>query len=699
MQHTHCQHGTDYDTDSMEAPLPFEVPLPEECTVRGTNSRSYNQGQCSRRPCQTTRGVCADSLLCCYEVGQTSKVDFTCSQSANHLQGSVIVMCKCQVCDKLHAQIKGRVLSSRGHQPVVLAAILIGNEIASFTNQEGYFFFELSTHNREVTLLFEENKHRQLVKMVDVYGSITPEVVVIMEYIESILTIDKIHEVFLVQLSSEDTVKNYGVNASLLSTTLNSFVYPLTNDPYEGPGRVLHSLYHTDSRPDYFSPAVKQMVYRDTNGAEFSIQSYVMGSLEVVGETGHPLVLKFGRQLELEVSIKFDVPIKESNIVSLHLFTYTHSDERWVDRGKANIVSVDSIEGEYGTRIAVSGILRDIKTLWAIGFPNRITCYIKTGLTHSDTEQELIGPTMNIQQNDNSLNRPTFYQYSTETVAGVGACLKGVCALGGMLFVSESTGIHHAVTEAIPPNQNTGIIMGDKDHIMFYAAEKNQISTDGDTPYYLTEEACSQNIKTSTGSFRFERNSSLYDIIHPSVMPLVQVGGELDSRRTEFCFIKVAIYDCSPYSEVKVLSYSTEQHNVLLSMYVDIVSPNTANPHLYNNEGCDSSSIVEIRATCIEFTCESDVHVSVQSRRVGGGTRSDATKDCRYWSSYSIVDHPSLSLSSFHLRDKRTTRSSGVYHGKNRELALMTCNSGDKDAPETTVDPYRGTAVTFTCQF
>ena len=41
----------DYDSNTKlrEVPLPFEIPLPMECTVAGTNARSYNQGQCSRK--------------------------------------------------------------------------------------------------------------------------------------------------------------------------------------------------------------------------------------------------------------------------------------------------------------------------------------------------------------------------------------------------------------------------------------------------------------------------------------------------------------------------------------------------------------------------------------------------------------------------------------------------------------------------
>ena len=44
------------NTKLRELPLPFQIPLPMECTVAGTNARSYNQGQCSRNPVGQPQG-------------------------------------------------------------------------------------------------------------------------------------------------------------------------------------------------------------------------------------------------------------------------------------------------------------------------------------------------------------------------------------------------------------------------------------------------------------------------------------------------------------------------------------------------------------------------------------------------------------------------------------------------------------------
>ena len=187
--------STDLDYDSntklRELPLPFEIPLPMECTVAGTNARSYNQGQCSRRHCRTTTGECAQSWKCCYEVDQISLVKFACSDSDNFLQGSVIVMCRYQVCDKLHARIRGQVLSSLDRKPVVLATIMIRSEIATFTDQGGRFFFELTTSNRKVTFLFQEARHQHLEMTLNIHPSLAHELTVILKYIQLVEPVDK----------------------------------------------------------------------------------------------------------------------------------------------------------------------------------------------------------------------------------------------------------------------------------------------------------------------------------------------------------------------------------------------------------------------------------------------------------------------------------------------------------------------------
>ena len=690
-----------------EEPLPFEVPLPEECIISGTkSSRSYNQGQCSRKPCQTKTGPCSESWQCCYEVGQISKVSFSCSNSTTSLHGSTVVACWCQLCDKLQAEIRGRVLSSLDHKPIVLVAIMIGDEIATFTDQSGHFYFQLTTGNRKVTLLFQEAMHRQVEVTVDIQHFSSPEVEVIMEHIETVQRIDRLQDGFLVQLNDQEVVRTHGVNVSF-SIPPNSLVTLRTFNNYFGSGHVLHSLYHTGIKPEFTSVGLRQMIYRDSKGAEFTIQSFLIGSLEIVDDMGHPLTLKQGRVVTLSISLKFESLLLAEQMSNIHLFTYIDSESCWLDFGRITIISVTPSSDKLETWAVFKGKLRVLGSLWAIGLPVRVSCYVKTRVFQSETDQELLSQTVSVEQSDQSLKRPTYYCYSTPTNAGVGACLKSVCALGGLISLSDIiSGPDYTVSKATPPNVNTGVVMGNKDQIMFYLLDKSQVGVSGETPYYLTEEACMQSIQARTGYFEFTRNSSLLSIVLPSLLPpmhQLEAVGNSDVPK-EYCFVKVAIYDCSLYSDVKALSYNAEDHSVLISMHTDMAVPLSVEESRQAMTGyaCRSHSVVRLRASCIEYTCGSEVHVTVNSRQSNETSMNLEPNSCRYWSSNSNVPwslHPSSNMKIYHFIDKGGKYDNGLYQSSSRDLALMQCKSGVTDEPSNVIDPYKGTAVTFTCQF
>ena len=58
------------------------------------------------------------------------------------------------------------------------------------------------------------------------------------------------------------------------------------------------------------------MIYRDSKGADFAIHAFVVGSLKIVDDTGHPLALKQGHVAMLSISLKFD-----SVVLKLQAFT------------------------------------------------------------------------------------------------------------------------------------------------------------------------------------------------------------------------------------------------------------------------------------------------------------------------------------------------------------------------------------------
>ena len=142
---------------------------------------------------------------------------------------------------------------------------------------------------------------------------------------------------------------------------------------------------------------------------------------------------------------------------------------------------------------------------------------------------------------------------------------------------------------------------------------------DGRTPFYTTEQACMQNLQRNSAYFRFLTNSSVPAPVKPSILTTFESSGSVvqkDSQNEKYCFLKLAVYDCVSFTDVKVLSYSTTSERKLLSMNVDIATSHAT------IDSCLTSQIALLRA-CVEFACGSDMHVTVQSRH--GQTE---TKDC-----------------------------------------------------------------------
>lgn len=592
-------------------------------------------------------------------------------------------------------------------KPITLVAIMIADEIATFTDQSGHFYFQLTTSNRKVTLSFQESMHRQVEVTVDIQHSSSSVVVVIMEHIETIQRIDRLQDGLSVQLSDQEVIRAHGVNVSL-SMPPNSLLTRHSFSNYVGSGHVLHSLYHTGVKPEFTSMGLKQMIYRDSKGAEFTIQSFLIGSLEIIDDMGHPLTLKQGRGLTLSISLKFEGLILKEQLSNIHLFMYVDSESRWLDFGKLVIISVASSSDELETWVSFIGKLRILGSLWAIGSPVRVSCYIKTRVFQSETAQELLGQTVNLEQNDQSSKRPTYYHYSAPTITRTGVCLKSVCALGGLISLSDiNTGADYIVSEAIPPSVSTGVVMGNSDQIMFYLLDKSQIGVSGETPYYLTEEACMQDIQEKTSYFEFSQNSSSPSISLLSQLYHLEAVSSNSDVPEEYCFVKVAIYDCALYSDVKALSYNSEDHSVLVSMHTDVAVPLSAEEshQALSGYACQSHTVARLRVSCVEYTCGSEVHVTVNSRQnINSDTAMNLEpKICRYWSSNSNVPwslHPSSNMKVFHFVDKAEKYDSGLYRSStNRHLALMQCKSGDIEEPSNVIDPYKGAAVTFTCQY
>ena len=689
--------------EDTEQPLYFEVPLPHECVVTGTGAHTYNQGLCSRQPCRTKEGPCTVSDVCCYEVGDMAAVDFTCSDSKSPEQGHVIVTCRCQPCSQLRAEVTGEVVSSLGNEPVVLATVLVAGEIATFTDQHGLFSFETLTPMSNLTLIFHEARHRDLERNVTIHPSQVHRMKVLLEHIEIVDQQDKLEVGFDTPLARGDIVETYGVDG-FLHFPPDAFVSSGTEESYRGSGTVLSSLYCTDKWPGFSTEALGNLVYVDSRGAEFSIQSLVMGTLDTVGDRGEKLQLQIGAPIVVTVSIRVDSSVAPAQVSSLHLFSYSQTHNRWMDHGRMGIVKETSKEsdGSLYYWVTLQGKLRQIHHVWIVGYPLRLSCWVKVQVFHgAGSREEMEGVEVRLRQSDDLIGRGSLYQHSMATLPGVGVCLKSVCNLGGVLSPGRDSGVD---LEAVTPSISNGIIMGNRDEIMIYTVDKQNVGISGKHPFYPSEEACMQLSGVRLGHFRFVAANSKKNNFQtrPTILLTDSTGESVkrDERGEErvggFCYLKVAVLDCAAYSDVKAVSF--DEGGKISSLAFEVASLLGGEITSRRSDSCSGAiGVTQLKASCVDFTCGSRVHVSAQSRM-----ERRQTKSCRYWSSTASIPWsipPSHNLTSFHFTDEGTgyDQGHGIYRALTKELALMKCYSGSPEEPSNTLDPYRGAAVTFTC--
>ena len=610
----------------------------------------------------------------------------------------MIITCRCQSCSQLKAEVSGEVVSSRGNEPLVLATVVAGGEVVTFTNQRGMFSFETLTPTSTLTLRFHEARHRELERNLTIHPSLQHRIKLVLEYIEIIDRREKMEAGFDSPLVSSGVIENYGVNG-FLHFPPDAFISSETDEAYRGSGSVLIALYCTDKWPAFATEALSNLVYVDSRSAEFSIQSLVIGTLDVVGERGEHLGLAIGAPVVVTVSLRMESSVASAQVSSLHLFSYSQRQKRWLDHGRMTVIGDTSHEEEKGSYYSVTlqGKLRQIHRVWAVGYPLRLSCWVKVLVFQGSVlRDELTGVDIQLRQSDDMLGKGSFYQHSIQTLPGIGSCLKSVCSLGGVLSPSRPSSVE---LEAVTPSISNGIIMGSKDEIMIYTVDKQNIGISGKHPFYPSEEACRQHSGVHSGHFMFGVSSKQSQY---QTRPTILLTKPSDGREREvdgYCYLKVAVLDCALYSDVKAVSYGPGDEISSVAFEIATALGNkaatTAPP---NKDSCTGTTgVTHLKASCVDFTCGSQVHVSAQSR-----LERRRTKPCRYWSSTSTIPWhipPSHNLTSFHFTDEGTGygEGHGIYYAVTKELALMKCYSGSLEEPSNTMDPYRGAAVTFTC--
>ena len=609
----------------------------------------------------------------------------------------MIITCTCQPCGQLKVEVSGEVVSSRGNEPLVLATVVAGGEVVTFTNQRGTFLFETLTPTSTLTLTFHEARHRDLERNLTIHPSLQHRIKVVLEYIEIIDRREKMEAGFDTPLVSSDVIENYGVNG-FLHFPPGAFISSETDEAYRGSGSVLISLYFTDKWPAFATEALSNLVYVDSKSAEFSIQSLVIGTLDVVGEGGEHLGLAIGAPVVVTVSLRMESSVAPAQVTSLHLFSYSRLQKRWLDHGRMTVVGDTSREEEKGSYylVTLQGKLRQIHRVWAVGYPLRLSCWVKVLVFQGSVlRDELTSVDIQLRQSDDVLGKGSFYRHSAPTLPGIGACLKSVCSLGGVLSPSRPSSVE---LEAVTPSISNGIIMGSKDEIMIYTVDKQNVGITGKHPFYPSEEACRQHSGVHSGHFTFGVSSKRSQY---QTRPTILLTKPSDGREREvdgYCYLKVAVLDCALYSDVKAVSYGPGDEITSVAFEIATALGNKAATAPPDKDPCTGTTgATHLKASCVDFTCGSKVHVSAQSR-----LERRHTKPCRYWSSTATIPWrvpPSHNLTSFHFTDEGTGygEGHGIYYAVTKELALMKCYSGSHEEPSNTMDPYKGAAVTFTC--
>ena len=739
----------------------------------------YDQGQCSRKPCQCGQQAHWASAKastdhqrqhpsesphinknCCFEIAQTSDVSITCLDTEHQLHKSVIKRCSCQPCAKRQATIRGRVLSSLDRAPVVLAVLVLGNELTTFTDKDGRFSIELTTDSPdpEVSLLIEDARHNPLELTLSAAHSTFPLIVQpALEYIASVEDVQELHFGANVSLASVASLEFDGIDVQLTIPPNSIVEHVYDEESYAGSGKVLHSTYSAGNLPDFSHAAVQNLIYTDTKQQQFLIQPYVLGSLRVVADSGQPLLLRYGSQLVLTFSLKMESGAKTGDFEKLHFFSYCEKEGRWKDHGKAVLLSLGRGVDGFSLWLTARGNLPSLSPFWALGFSASLTCCVKVRTFQVSNEREIAGVSVSLLQTEEIHGRRIFYQNTVKTQLGIGACLKSVCSMDGLIRVLDDVNVTVSQFDT-----EHGFTMGEGKEIMFFVSQHSQITSDSKTPFYPTESACNQSVESDKGYFSFMADSLLREPQKPTILSSLQES--LPAKSTEskkgFCFVKVAVYDCAESTDVKAVSYSRDNHNRLLSLHSERATSSSmlsSSDPLTGTCKMDIISHHMLRASCVQYSCGESAHISVQSRLLADPISShqqqqqqqqqqkqqQPIRDCRYWSSSShmpdanstssdlqvfqftdtLPPAPSSSSSSsshwpdgfdhreHHPADSSSSRrrgrgggaadapvGGGLYHdATSRELAYMKCASGDSRTPASTLDPYTGAAVTFTC--
>ena len=659
----------------MVPPLNYQaIQLPEGCSVRGggeeKEGRVIQQAVCNETPCPC-QGTAEGYGECCSVRGEMKTVRIRCHHAnGTELSQKLVASCNCVPCKEKVVRIAGRVISSATSRPVALATLMIGGETIGTSDLSGDFAATFKTTRSSFELTVMEPHH----KLGNV--EIRPghqDFTIVLETLQNRVDIERMDNAFTIPLASTSKL---GVEFSVPDHAL---IHSNSAQLYRGPGSVFHAVYETSNPPSFHTGALNNMVYVDSKGVSFGIEALVLGSLDVISDRGVQLRMYPGAFASISVNFSSsNIDFSAKQLQRLHLFTCSSSSGVygwWRDHGAVKMVTTN------GTQATVTGYLRHLVRFWAIGVPVRSECFVKVVGMETGSQMRVPGMHVIIQQYNIFQGIRTFAR-QLQTTSANGTCIRTACSGGGKIVTQSAEATNISIDHGLMWTDNFN-------EINFYIAEYEDEGKRAPSPYYKDRVSCEK--------APFTHNTAFFFIVKPSPLSQSEMILDRDERTlSRHCFIKVAIDDCLPETDVLSLSVR-EDTGQLSALQVAVATDPSGRDH---PDDCYSDVVTSLRSTCVEYTCGHTVRITVQNR-----PKTAESKVCRFVGTSALFPSSVQSSSDyFQFNDNKAfhsdgNRSTGLYSSLGRRLALMACMSGDREHPVAKMEHSVGYGPVFTCQF
>ena len=623
------------------------------------------QAVCQHQGCACPSRHTAD---CCEVPGATKRVTIQCNYTTSNLTQNILASCLCEPCISRVVAVEGSVYSSALKLPISLAAVMVDDKIVALSDPDGKFEFSIKTIKLSLKMYILEANHRM--GEVEVRPG-HQEVLVMLEKIGKGVAIRHMEKKFSITMISTNILN------VIFSVPEHAMIHSDSLHLYRGSGMLFYSVYTADSFTSISTRALNNMVYVDSRGVSFNIEAILYGSLTATAYQGFPLSINYGAEVMLKVNLTSRVEFfSADNLQKLHIFICSpdvRNSSCWRDLGQIKVLQVE------GKRATILAILRMFVEFWAIGLPTRSECFVKVAGVETGTQIHRAGMSVVLRQSSYFEGMRTFTQ-KIDTTSVDGTCLQTSCSGGGTITVHSAEATNISITHGLSWNS-------DMTQVNFYISTFSDAKKKVLSPYYRDRDACERTKFTHKTAFLF--------VLQPPPEVPPDFAFSTPNVPVTHCFIKVAVDDCLPSTDVQTISTNSNNWQTMSIFTAVAIDPDKVE----RSDGCYGDVVTKTRSSCVEYSCKHFVRITVRNR-----PKSDTPKLCQFvGSSLTFPSMPQKSTKEYlfmdrgHYSSQRT--SNGIYSSTSRHLAQMSCLAGDTSKPSLKMDHTHGYALMFTCQF